>query len=87
MKHSFRRHLLDGDAEVWPAEGPADRGDRLRVPKGDDETLLSSAPSGWGRGGTPAEGPADKGDRLRVPKGDDETPLLSAPSGLPNARN
>lgn len=46
MKRHFRRHLLDGDAVTRPSEGPADGVSRLRVPESDDETPLSSEPSG-----------------------------------------
>ena len=83
MKRHFRRHLQRGDTVTRPSEGPADGVPRLRVPEGDDETTLSSAPSAGDAVTRPSEGPADGVPRLRVPEGDDETPLSSAPSGLP----
>ena len=48
MKRHFRRHLQRGDAVTRPSEEPADGVLRLRVPEGDDETPLSSAPSAGG---------------------------------------
>ena len=45
MKRRFCRHLHEGSAEVWPAEGPMDGVPQLRVPEGDDEKPLLSAPS------------------------------------------
>ena len=45
MKRRFRRHLLEGDAVTRPSEMPEDGVTLLRVPEGDDEKTLSSAPS------------------------------------------
>ena len=50
MKRHFRRHLQRGDTVTRPSEGPADGVPRPRVPEGDDETPLSSAPSAGGCG-------------------------------------
>ena len=45
MKRHFRRHLLRGDTVTRPSEMPEDGVTQPRVPEGDDEKTLSSAPS------------------------------------------
>lgn len=68
MKRRFRRHLLRGDEVTWPSEVSEDERPQLRVPEGDDEMSLSSAPSAGDEVTRPSEVPEDGRSQLRVPE-------------------